>query len=80
MSIFVNIEPCPMCLFALSLQKVKHIFFGAYNEQYGACGGAFHLQSHVKMRNIPIDGGFFQSHNQFILQKFFKNKRKNIVN
>jgi tRNA(adenine34) deaminase len=73
--IFVNIEPCPMCTFALSLRKVRRIFFGSFNECYGACGGAFLLSRHVCCKIVEADGGFFQNENKVILQKFFQKRR-----
>lgn len=73
--IFVNLEPCPMCLFKLSLAKVKHIFFGSYNTQYGACGGCFHLKDQVKIPIVNADGGFLEKENTKIIQDFFKKKR-----
>ncbi len=73
--IFVNVEPCPMCLFALSLAKVKHVFFGCDNQQYGACGGKFHLKNHIDYKIPTYFGGFFNKINGLIIKKFFINKR-----
>lgn len=74
--VFVNVEPCPMCLFALSLAKVKHIFFGCKNRQYGACGGKFHLSHEINYKISPYTGEFFSKINELIIQRFFQNKRK----
>jgi tRNA(adenine34) deaminase len=76
--VFINIEPCPMCTFALSLAKVRKVFFGAYNPKYGACGGALMLKNHIDYKIIDADGGFYAKENEKILQKFFNQKRRKI--
>ena len=73
--IFVNVEPCPMCLFALSLAKVRYVFFGCHNQQYGACGGKFHLQNHIDYKVPMYFGGFFTKVNELIIKQFFISKR-----
>ena len=77
--IFINVEPCPMCLFALSLAKVKYIFFGCENQQYGACGGKFHLQNHIDYKVPMYFGGFFTKINELMIKQFFANKRRQIM-
>jgi tRNA(adenine34) deaminase len=74
--IFVNVEPCPMCLFALSLAKVKYVFFGCFNKQYGACGGKFKMKDQIDYPVCQHIGGFYIKENEFIIKEFFQKKRK----
>lgn len=41
--LIVTLEPCPMCAGAAVAARVDRIVFGAWNDQYGACGSAFDI-------------------------------------
>ncbi len=71
---FVTIEPCIMCLAAMSLKKVKKVYFGARNEKFGACGGKINLLPYLNWK-MDIYGGFLEKECSGIIKKFFKNKR-----
>ncbi len=61
-SIYITMEPCPMCLHALSLIKIKDIYFGAYR---------------VQKCNYPdAYGGFEEKECSVLVKNFFNKVRK----
>ena len=48
-TLFVTLEPCPMCAGALMQARIAHVVFGAYDGRAGCCGTLY---------NLPEDGRF----------------------
>ena len=40
---FVTLEPCPMCAWAILQSGISTIYFGSYNRQYGGLGSVIDL-------------------------------------
>ena len=79
LDILITLEPCPSCLFLLYQGGVRNIYFGAFNYQYGSCGGRVHLLNTIKtLRKINIFGGFCKTQNEEVLNKFFYGIRSKI--
>ena len=75
-SIFTTLEPCPMCMFALSLSRIDNVYFGAYDEKRGAAGGCFNLQSQPACcHKCNIYGGIMEEKCGQIIKEFFAKKR-----
>src|SRR6476660_1163309 len=36
-TLYVTLEPCPMCAGAIVLARIPFLYFGAYDEKAGAC-------------------------------------------
>lgn len=45
-SIYVTLEPCPMCVGAILLARITKIYFAAYDPANGACGSRTNLAVH----------------------------------
>ncbi len=71
---YVTVEPCIMCLAAMSLKRVERVYFGARNEKFGACGGKINLLPYLNWK-IDIYGGFLGHECAKIMEEFFKSKR-----
>lgn len=71
--LFVTLEPCPMCSWAIIQSGIKTVYFGSYNTQYGA------LISHPLKgaENIKIYGGINEEECDKILNEFFEGIRTN---
>src|SRR5574344_1184885 len=41
---YVTLEPCPMCAWAILQARIKTVYFGAYDSMYGAFGSAMNLR------------------------------------
>ncbi|WP_234572144.1 tRNA adenosine(34) deaminase TadA [Rhodohalobacter sp. 614A] len=75
-TLYVTLEPCPMCAGALVWTKIKRIVFGAMDEKAGACGTVFNISSNNKLNhNIEVIQGVMEADCQYLLQEFFKSKR-----
>ena len=69
---YVTLEPCPMCAWAISLSGISTVYFGSYNQQYGALGTAVHLPLNP---NLKIYGGIEEVECNKILEEFFEKIR-----
>ena len=67
---FVTLEPCPMCAWAVIQSGLKSLYFGSYNSQYGAMGSVINL---AKLANskIKVYGGIEEEKCNKILEEFF---------
>ena len=73
--LYVTLEPCPMCTWAILQAGIKTIYFGSYNTQYGAMGSAIDLAS-LAHSKIKIYGGIEEEKCDQILKEFFNKIRK----
>lgn len=71
---YVTLEPCPMCAWAILRSRISSLTFGAYDTLYGAFST---LPQLVKMSNSPliIKGGIMESECQKTLEEYFKDLR-----
>ena len=77
-TIYVTLEPCPMCAGALVWSKIDRIVFGATDPRAGACGSIFNLASNPRLNHrIEIIQGVLEQDCEWILKKFFKERREN---
>ncbi|MBR6729366.1 MAG: nucleoside deaminase [Clostridia bacterium] len=72
-SLYVTLEPCPMCAGAIRLARPDRVYFGAYDTIVGACGGKIDVLSDTP---IEVYGGIMEQETGAILSDFFKNVRK----
>ncbi len=76
-SIYVTLEPCPMCTGAILLSRISNIYFSAYDHKDGACGSRMNLAVHPifghSARVHHVDGGEESSN---LIREFFRNKRR----
>ena len=72
--LYVTLEPCPMCAWAIIQSGINTVYFGAYNPQYGAL-----LSNNIfkNLTNIPLKvyGGIEEDKCNKILEDFFKSIR-----
>lgn len=71
---YVTLEPCPMCAWAIIQSGIKTLYFGSYNTQYGAMGTVINL---IKIANskLKIYGGIREEECNKILEIFWKKVR-----
>lgn len=74
--LFVTLEPCPMCAGALVLARIKHVYFGAFDPKWGACGTLYSIPEDRRLNhNCKITGGILEQECAKILQGFFEKLR-----
>jgi len=74
--IYVTLEPCPMCAWAIALSGMKKVVFGAYDMDYGACGSAYSLLANTRLASIECYGGILEEEASALLRAFFKGLRQ----
>lgn len=77
-TLYVTLEPCPMCASALVWAKIDNVVFGAMDIKQGACGSIYHFNnnSHLNHR-YKVLGGIRELECEALLKTFFKEQRKN---
>lgn len=75
-SLYVSLEPCPMCVGAVIHARLERIVFGAADPKTGAAGGRFDLlgdpaHNHV----VQVDGGCCAEEASAKLKDFFRQRR-----
>ena len=76
-SIYVTIEPCPMCMGALVHARIKNLYFGAKDIKAGACGSVLDISKFKLNHKINVYNGLLEQECAKIIKEFFKSKRKN---
>ena len=75
-TVYVTLEPCPMCVGAMILARIERLVFGAREAKSGACGSIVHLMADGKWNhNFKIEEGLLEFESAALLQEFFKKKR-----
>jgi tRNA(adenine34) deaminase len=74
-TLYVTLEPCPMCAGAIINSRIERVVFGAYDEKAGAFGTMINLTEYPLFKP-QITGGVLKEECSSILTEFFKKKRK----
>ncbi|MGR5175976.1 tRNA adenosine(34) deaminase TadA [Vibrio parahaemolyticus] len=78
-TLYVTLEPCPMCAGALLHSRVKRIVFGAADLKAGAAGTVLNLfESQASYHYADVESGLMEQECRHQLQSFFKRRRKEI--
>ncbi|MCG9649611.1 tRNA adenosine(34) deaminase TadA [Vibrio brasiliensis] len=76
-TLYVTLEPCPMCAGALLHSRVKRIVFGAPDLKAGAAGTVLNLFEHqAAYHYADVEQGLLEDECRVQLQSFFKRRRK----
>lgn len=71
---YVTLEPCPMCAWAILQSGIKTLYFGSYNPQYGGIESKVNLKEIAKSK-IKVYGGIEEEECDKILRDFFERIR-----
>lgn len=74
--LYVTLEPCPMCGWAILQSRIKSVYFGSYDVNYGAFTSKIDLRTLISGQNINVFGGIMENECDELLSKFFDNIRK----
>jgi tRNA(adenine34) deaminase len=78
-TLYVTLEPCPMCAGALLHSRVSRIVFGASDLKAGAAGTVLNLfSSPAAYHSVKVEQGLFADECRAQLQTFFRRRRKEI--
>ncbi len=75
-TIYVTLEPCPMCAGALVYARLKRLVFGASDPKTGACGSLYNLVQDERLNHqLEVTGGLLAEEASALLREFFKMRR-----
>ena len=75
-TLYVTLEPCPMCAGALVWSKIGTVVYGASDSKAGACGSVFNIAQNQQLNHRPeIIQGIMEADCQYLLTSFFSTKR-----
>ena len=72
--LYVTLEPCPMCAWAILQSRIKAVYFGSYDEKYGAFGSALDLRKYADSK-LKVYGGILEKECDNVIEEFWKNRR-----
>ncbi|MEM6833191.1 MAG: nucleoside deaminase [Sphingomonadales bacterium] len=74
--LYVTLEPCPMCAQAISLARIRRLYFGAYDPKGGGVEHGPALYTQPTCHHAPeVYGGLHESEAAALLKDFFKARR-----
>ena len=75
-TLYVTLEPCPMCAGAILAARVGRVVFGAKDATAGAMGSVLNLPRFPLGSEPEVVEGVLAAESRALLQSFFKNRRK----
>ncbi len=75
-TLYVTLEPCPMCAGALVQARVARLVFGAADPKAGACGTVVDLTSHPALNHrVEVRRGLLAQESRQLMREFFTSRR-----
>ncbi|HTR80080.1 MAG TPA: tRNA adenosine(34) deaminase TadA [Bacteroidota bacterium] len=75
-TLYVTLEPCPMCAGAIVLSRIPAVVFGSYDAKMGACGTLYTLTDDKRLNHrVHTFGGVLDVQCGELLKEFFRKKR-----
>ncbi len=75
--LYVTLEPCPMCAAAISLARIRRLYFGAADPKGGGVEHGPRIFDHDTCHHRPeVYGGIGEARAAELLRDFFKAKRE----
>ena len=76
-TLYVTIEPCPMCAGALVQARVERVVFGAWDDKAGAVESLYNIASDKRLNHrLEITGGVLAEEAKVLMRQFFQMRRK----
>ena len=75
-TLFVTIEPCPMCAGAMVHARIKRLVYGSDDLKAGAVNSVMQVVNHPQLNHkIEVRSGVLSGRSAELLQSFFKSRR-----
>jgi tRNA(adenine34) deaminase len=75
-TLYVTLEPCPMCAAALVHARVRRVVFGAFDPRAGGAGSAVDIFKLEGLNHrVDVFGGVLEAECSALLQEFFSERR-----
>ena len=79
-TLYVTLEPCPMCAGAIINARIPRVVFGARDQKCGACGSVCDLFSMDFNHHPQVTTGVMEEQSQELLTDFFRQLREDLRN
>jgi tRNA(adenine34) deaminase len=76
-TIYVTLEPCPMCAGTILQSRIKKLVFAANEPKFGACGSVINLFENKFNHEVEIVPNVLQEQSAKLLKNFFQILRQN---
>ena len=77
-TLYVTLEPCPMCAGAIINARIPRVVFGAEDEKCGACGSVCDLFSMGFNHHPQVEKGLCREESAGLLKEFFVTLREKL--
>lgn len=75
-TLYVTLEPCPMCAGATVLSKVSRLVYGAFDEKAGAASTLYHIPQDPRLNHqVETLSGIEADASAEMLRRFFRARR-----
>jgi len=74
-SLYVTLEPCPMCAGAIIMSRVRKLFYGTRDNVTGSCGSVINLFIESYGQSTQVVGGILADQCSDLLTCFFRDLR-----
>ena len=74
-TLYVTLEPCPMCAGAIINARIRRVVYGASDSKCGACGSVCDLFSMEFNHHPQVEKGVMEAECASLLTEFFQNLR-----
>ena len=75
-TMYVTLEPCPMCAGALVLARMDRLVYGCDDPKTGACGSLYNIVQDERLNHrLEVTSGVLQEQCREQLQEFFAKRR-----
>jgi tRNA(adenine34) deaminase len=78
-SLYVTLEPCPMCAGALVLSRVKRLVYGPQDPKAGAALSLYNIVQDPRLNHeVEVVSGVLEEECAAVLRAFFRGKRSGL--
>jgi len=74
-TLYVTLEPCPMCAGAIIMSRVSKVFYGARDDLTGSCGSVVNIFMEPYGHSTQLTGGLLADECAELLTGFFRELR-----
>ena len=76
-TLYVTIEPCPMCAGALVNSRIDRLVYGSPDSKAGAVESLFNVVQHEKLNHrLEVTAGVMEEECAAIMKEFFRERRR----
>ncbi len=75
-TLYVTLEPCPMCAGAVVHSRVDRLVFAAHDPRTGAAGSIYNIVADERLNHAPmVQGGVLATESSTLIREFFRRRR-----